>query len=272
MKISILKRFKPMSKERSLSRQEKDKKLEKYIPSPLEFAFEEELKKRFTLALEKPTLDEKNSRIVRIAKPVIFENKLLAFQYERHDLLKYGNAIIALNFDDWKGEIDNDKENREYILERTIQRHEEFDQFKALTDVNYYSAEETIIQWPENFRFVLFDKRSYVRKPLKPTVINDDGTYDGMLPDIYGLLQMDPNFLDLDNVPGLAGYGKLNITYTKLFSQTSKAYTSSYPDQNTQPLKLKNIDIPAPLSLNFYPPEEIMSQFTTFVQELCRNY
>jgi len=250
---------------------------EAYFPSPLEAAFNAEIRKRFKTSLNQPSIN-KDSQLVRISRPVVIGNQMLTFLYKRMDPLKVDSpAIVAFGQDLQPDEMRDSPEGQddiriiESIRQRVIRRDGKFSPVRALTDPNYYSCIETVTRWPEQFDFVIADKKSIADSGKSGTINKAN---------IHGSLSMFLNLEGYDTFPSL-GEGEFIVTYPKLFNRIFQSYRAAYKEGSEKLIRglnstrasyfpnIRGIRMPVCLSAKIKSPEDIMSEFAIFAQELC---
>lgn len=244
----------------------------RYLSSPLEAAFNFEIKDRFHTKLLAPQVNP-HQRLVRVSRPVAAGDRVVAFQYTRHDILTaYHHYLFNSRPEDWIQlllehnpsvrevtgraiEPDEDAHDpsgslldvldREYeivdaIKNRVIQKNEALDPWKALTDPAYYTEGKPIKQWPESFEFAVF--RREPSKLPKPATIERRGRLHGVRAEVYGIFGVAPGSKPIGT--GELQSRDLIVYYPQLYYDTVKAFLQGMGQPNEDQIyKKEGLDV-----------------------------
>lgn len=265
-----------------------------YIPSSWEAAFDSEIQKRFSASLQEHFIDNHGS-LVRVSPLTIVNDKLLAFQYTRFDILKSKEYIVDAYtqlhskvvlsegtvenvWDQVQLETEEEERVEEEIINAVIARDGQINAYRALTDRRYYLEGLTLQRWPENFEFVIFEDSTRFDQNSQPELIDRHGMFNGKRPDVYGSLSLPPKFEGVRH--NRTTEGVLLIAHPKSYFETARAYAVAFAHETLEAAEKTGIEIEdvawfpstKPMEHPIFPdldsPEQVMEEVGLFIQEL----
>lgn len=238
-----------------------------FIPSPLEEAFDAEIQRRFHTALLEPGVDEYGC-LIRVSYPAAIGDSLVAFQYTRYDLLKQeeeavikdllphnpsiskslGNVEILGDVygENWLENIENvmvlEGKFIKAIRQRIVERDGAIDPRRAVSDSSYYTEGDEVEQWPESFKFAIFDRSNMFAYHVSPSQIERNGKLAGRRASIYGALSIPVYFRD-EAHPFKEREVQLIVSFPQLDYETARAYLQAFEGKNPEDYKRGGLDV-----------------------------
>ncbi|MFH1535821.1 MAG: hypothetical protein ABIC96_01990 [Patescibacteria group bacterium] len=191
-------------------------------------------------------------------------------------------------------QIDEEDRIATVIAKQLTKRHGRINRMRALTDPSYCLQEARISQWPEKFEFALFRPSDTFFQEFAhgSDVLGRHGRLNGQRPEFYGSLEIAPCFEG--STPPIEN-GRLNqlvLEFPENFYRLLKASVVAFG--HIDPEKAARVPVNQwlsggielddvgwvgasykppmyPLFPDIEPPEKIMGQIGTLVEQLCVN-
>ena len=229
-----------------------------YIASPTESVFSIMLRDKFRAVLGAAVINE-HGQLVSVALSPFTDNKLVAFQYKRLDIMgshpqylvrAYKHLHPAPEYLPEVPEKDEDEKDYEDIWERIGKERDEMRQITAeinkgiearnsginpvrlLTDPIYILGEARIAQYPEHFDVSIFEDRNKLPENIDPEPLTRKGQLAGVRPDVHTLLRLSPRIEGIPRHIIVSDYpdydDHLHISYPRVYYQIAKAFCDAY--------------------------------------------
>lgn len=235
--------------------------------SPLERAFETELRSRFGADLSEPYINQ-HGHLVRVSNIVSpSEDTAVTFQYIRFDILKSDPELLVKalresepsfkpdlanpeeeDFEDLGSSIHpidvvelimrEEKQALDFIKGRIIARDGAIDVARALNDPGYYLNRTRLTRWPELFEVSIFGPGNTFDQPVPPSEIGLNGKIAGRRPDVYGRLRVSPGFEGIRYIADNREHvNELVIKHPRVFGNTIKAAAIAFGHVDAKDIK-----------------------------------